>query len=122
MRVHEGMKHKNKNSKQERRRLQVLKAVKKYKTTFKGKKTAEKYEKSEKGKNRTQKYQNSEKGVKALKRVQKKRKAKRELQYYKKKEEDPTYKTKLRNQEQNNTEWWQRYQKRLTELQHEINS
>ena len=110
------MKHKNKNSKQEKRRLQVLKAAKKYKKTAKGKKTAEKYEKSDKGKHRKQKYQNSEKKKKIIK------KAKRELEYYKNQEEDPFYTRRLWYNKENNTEWWQNYVKRVSELRHTINS
>ena len=65
VKVHKGRKHKKKTAKQEIRRVQVLKAAKKYKQTEKGKRTAAKYERSVKGKKRRKKYRNSTQGIQA---------------------------------------------------------
>ena len=78
--THYGMKHRKKKTKKKQRKKQLLKALKKYNLSVKGKertqkyeKTAkakkrrQKYEKSSKGRNRRQKYQNSNKGRRTLK-------------------------------------------------------
>ena len=86
LKTHKGMIHKNKFEQKQRRKMQMLKAAKKYNTSVKGKKRAKKYEESLKAFKRRQRYRHSTRGkqtqqnYKDLKKKQRKEEERRRIE------------------------------------------
>ena len=98
------MAHKNKSEKQARRKLQLIKAAKKYNISRKGRKRSKKYEKTNKAVKRRHKYRHSTTGKETTWIYNYRKRCQREQE--KKKEAERKRKERLKERERKEKEEW----------------
>ena len=109
--THHGMKHQNKTTRKQKRKLQITKALQKYNHSIKGKRRLEKYERSKKGQKRKKQYRSSEKYRRmrrknsVLKKQKKQRQQQKEFQERTTKERERERKMRIERIEKEKKDW-----------------